>query len=102
LILISFLITPVFLVYGYYLVLKVTVAGFDELPDFDEWGDMLIDGLKVLIVGIVYMLPVIIIFGGVSLVKANPYYCRSRDYPCHYTWIGGANRNSPIWHSMIG
>ncbi|KUK00869.1 MAG: Uncharacterized protein XD44_1061, partial [Methanobacteriaceae archaeon 41_258] len=72
--LISFLIIPVFLVVGYNLrVLKATIAGFDELPDFDEWGDMLIDGLKVLVVGIVYMLiPIIIIFGGVFLANANP------------------------------
>ena len=71
---ISFLIIPIFLVLGYNLrVLKATIAGFDELPDFDEWGDMLIDGLKVLVVGIVYMLiPIIIVFGGVFLANTNP------------------------------
>lgn len=37
LIILSFLIIPMFLVYGYWLrVLKATIAGFDELPDFDE------------------------------------------------------------------
>ncbi|MBC7118967.1 MAG: DUF4013 domain-containing protein [Methanobacteriaceae archaeon] len=71
---ISFLIIPIFLVLGYNLrVLKATIAGFDELPDFDEWGDMLIDGLKVLVVGIVYMLiPIILVFGGVFLANTNP------------------------------
>jgi len=61
--LISFLIIPVFLVVGYNLrVLKATIAGFDELPEFDEWGEMFIDGVKVFVVTIAYMIiPLIII-----------------------------------------
>ncbi|BAW32036.1 conserved hypothetical protein [Methanothermobacter sp. MT-2] len=74
LIIISFLIIPIFLVYGYILrVIKATVAGFDELPDFDEWGDMLIDGLKVFVVAIVYMIiPVIILIASYFLAMSNP------------------------------
>jgi len=64
--LLSFLLIPVFLAYGYYLrVLKATIAGFDELPEFDEWGEMFIDGVKVFVVTIAYMIiPLIIIFAG--------------------------------------
>jgi len=73
LIIISFLIIPIFLVYGYNLrVLKATIAGFDELPDFDEWGDMFIDGLKVFVVGIVYMIiPLIVMFTAIYLINSN-------------------------------
>lgn len=47
-------------------IIKSTFAGFDELPDFDEFGDMLIDGLKVVVVGIVYqIIPAIVIIIGV-------------------------------------
>ena len=63
---ISFLIIPVFLVLGYFLrIIKATIAGSDELPEFDEWGDMLIEGLKVFIVELIYfIIPAIIIIIG--------------------------------------
>jgi hypothetical protein len=63
----SFVIIGVFLVLGYFLrILKSTIAGVDELPEFDDWGDMFVDGLKVLVVYIVYLLiPGIVIVAGV-------------------------------------
>ncbi|WP_414470330.1 DUF4013 domain-containing protein [Methanobacterium sp. ACI-7] len=63
---ISFLIIPVFLGLGYFLrIIKATIAGSDELPEFDEWGDMLKDGFKVFIVEFVYfIIPAIIIIIG--------------------------------------
>lgn len=52
---ISFLIVPIFLFMGYgFRALKSSMAGSEELPDFDEWGEMFIDGLKVFVVGFVY------------------------------------------------
>ena len=58
----SILIVPVFLLIGYlFRIIKSTLAGLDELPDFDEIGEMFVDGLKVFVVGIVYSIPVIII-----------------------------------------
>jgi hypothetical protein len=42
-------------------IIKATLAGLDDLPEFDEIGDMFIDGLKILVVGIVYAIPVWII-----------------------------------------
>lgn len=63
LLLISFLIVPIFLVFGYgFRALKASIAGADELPEFDEWGEMFIDGLKVFVVQFVYFLiPMLII-----------------------------------------
>ena len=59
---ISFLIIPVFLALGYiFKVLKASLAGLEELPEFDEWIDMLVDGIKVFVVYIVYFLPAILI-----------------------------------------
>ena len=62
-------------------IIKSTIAGIDELPDFDDWGDMFIDGLKVLVVYIVYLLiPGIVIFVGIltsiaSLAVTNTSLC---------------------------
>jgi hypothetical protein len=42
-------------------IIKGTLAGLDDLPDFDEVGELFIDGLKVLVVGIVYAIPIWII-----------------------------------------
>lgn len=63
---ISILVIPAFLVMGYFFrILKSSIAGFDELPDFDEWGEMFIDGLKIFVVQFVYLLiPLIVIFIG--------------------------------------
>ena len=58
----SILIVPVFLLIGYlFRIIKASLAGLDELPEFDEIGEMFVDGLKVFVVGIVYSIPVIII-----------------------------------------
>ena len=62
--LLGFLIIPTFFAIGYvFRALKATIAGFDELPEFDEWGGMFVDGLKVFVVGLVYMIIPLIIIG---------------------------------------
>jgi hypothetical protein len=33
----------------------------DELPEWDNWGDLIVDGLKVIVIQIVYALPAIIV-----------------------------------------
>jgi len=72
----SVVILPIFLVMGYgFRALKASIAGFDELPEFDEWGEMFVDGLKVFVVQIAYMIvPLIIIFAGTfgSLTMVSP------------------------------
>lgn len=58
------LIIPIinFIGSGYSLrIIKSTLAGLDELPEFDDIGELFIDGLKVLVVGIVYAIPLILI-----------------------------------------
>ena len=48
--------------YGYlFRIIRASLAGVEELPNFDEWLNMLIDGIKLFIVGLVYSIPAIII-----------------------------------------
>ncbi|MFA0834859.1 MAG: DUF4013 domain-containing protein [Methanobacterium formicicum] len=64
LILTSFLIIPAFLAMGYvFRALKWSVAGVDQLPEFDEWGEMFTDGLKIFVVELAYfIIPFLFIF----------------------------------------
>jgi hypothetical protein len=50
-------------------ILKSSLTGFAKLPEFNNWFDMFIDGIKIFIVDIGYMIPfiLIMIFGGVFL-----------------------------------
>lgn len=81
------LIIPIvnFIGLGYILrIIKATLAGLDDLPDFDEVGDMFIDGLKILVVGIVYFIPVWIIAAIIGLIlgaifPASTTYYTSAD-----------------------
>lgn len=48
---------------GYMLrIIKSTLAGVDEVPGFDDLGELFIDGIKILIVSIVYMIVPLIIY----------------------------------------
>lgn len=63
----SFLLLPVFLITGYnYRVINTAVHGIingrDPLPDFDDIIDMFVDGVKVVIVQIVYLIVPALIF----------------------------------------
>jgi hypothetical protein len=40
---------------------KVVAGNLDELPEWDDWGDLIVDGLKVIVIQIVYALPAIIL-----------------------------------------
>lgn len=64
--LISFLIVPAFLSMGYlFRVLKLSIDGVDNLPDFERWGEMFVDGLKVFVVQLTYfIIPFAFIFIG--------------------------------------
>lgn len=65
--LLSILIVPIFLVLGYgFRALKASITGSNELPDYDNWGEMFIDGLKVFVMYFVYFLiPFLVIFIGI-------------------------------------
>lgn len=63
----SFLLLPAFLITGYnYRVINTAVHGIingrDPLPDFDDLIDMFVDGVKVVIVQILYLIVPMIIF----------------------------------------
>jgi hypothetical protein len=52
----------VLFVYGYSLrIINSSLAGNTELPDMNNWINMFISGVKVLIVGIVYFIPIILV-----------------------------------------
>ncbi len=42
-------------------VLKDTLNGSDQIPDFDGWWEMFIDGLRVTLVVLIYTIPVILV-----------------------------------------
>jgi len=52
---------------GYYLrIIKSTLAGIEEVPEFDELGELFIDGIKLIIVGIIYLIiPLVLIVIGI-------------------------------------
>ena len=62
----SFLIIPGFLYLGYlFRVLKTTLGGSDELPEFGEWREMFLDGFRVFVVLLVYtIVPITLILIG--------------------------------------
>ncbi|MEN6592037.1 MAG: DUF4013 domain-containing protein [Methanobacterium sp.] len=62
----SSLIIPGFLVLGYvFKIIRSTMEDSSELPDFDEWTSMFVNGLKVFVVLFVYsLIPLILILFG--------------------------------------
>ena len=98
LLLISILIIPIFLSLGYmFRVIKATLAGVDELPSFDEWEEMLIDGVKLFLVYLIYSLPAIIIgiFSVISLWSS----LRSLIY---ITQTSGGNITPDAFFNILG
>jgi len=70
--LLSFLVVPAILVYGYLVqAVRERADGATQPPAFEDWGDLLVDGVKAWVIGIVYMLVPLVVFGvtvGGSLV----------------------------------
>jgi hypothetical protein len=70
------LIIPIvnFIGLGYYLrIIKSTLAGLDELPDFQNIGVLFIDGIKILIVSIIYAI-IPLIFYALSFAFPGPIF----------------------------
>lgn len=71
----SFLVVPVFFVFGYFLrVLDRTVEGVDEPPKFDDWGDLFKNGLLAFVVTLLYYLIPILAFavlGGIGMLTGS-------------------------------
>ncbi|MFC6733196.1 MULTISPECIES: DUF4013 domain-containing protein [unclassified Haladaptatus] len=54
--LLSFLIVPIFLVQGYFMrILRSAVRGEAGAPEFDEWMDLLTEGLMSFVIALVYV-----------------------------------------------
>lgn len=67
LLVLSFLFVPVLLVYGYMArVLRASSSGDLEAPDFDEWGDLFVEGLSMFGVAVVYTLVPVVLTGFVA------------------------------------
>jgi len=65
------------LAYGYlFRIIKSSLAGLAELPNFNSWFEMFIDGIKLLIVSTVYLIPALImnLVGGVLDLIAILYF----------------------------
>lgn len=62
-----------FLVRGYqFKIIKSSLNGINELPEFNNWCEMFIDGIKVFIVHVVYFIPAILfilIFAAISFTS---------------------------------
>jgi hypothetical protein len=61
--LVSFLLIPIFLLYGY--LVRVLRAGMDDAPEppvFDDWGALFIEGLVATVIIFVYQLIPLIVF----------------------------------------
>lgn len=60
----AFLLIPLFAVQGYLLrVIRTSIDGESRPPEFDDWGALVVKGLKAWLIGVVYMLvPAIVAF----------------------------------------
>ncbi|PSQ43540.1 hypothetical protein BRD07_01725 [Halobacteriales archaeon QS_9_68_42] len=53
----SFLLIPAFVAYGYMIrAMQASLKGEPEPPSFSDWGGLIVDGLKVFVIGVVYFL----------------------------------------------
>jgi hypothetical protein len=94
----SFFIIPLFLALGYlFKVVKSSLAGAEELPDFEAWGEMMVDGLKLFLVYLIYTLPALIIgiFSFISMWSA----IRSLSY---MTQINGITSTPNMLFCVLG
>jgi hypothetical protein len=69
--------------YAVEIIRRVLRGELDGLPEWDNWGDLLVDGLKVIVIGIVYALPLIIL----SLCLGVPIGAFSEDSPAASSWL---------------
>ncbi len=68
--LLSFLLVPIVFLAGYLLrVLDRTARGEEEPPVFDDWRDLGLDGLKAVVVGVVYGLIPAVVVGVLVLIS---------------------------------
>ncbi|WP_435146928.1 DUF4013 domain-containing protein [Halobaculum sp. P14] len=67
--LLSVLIIPAFIVQGYLIrVLRAAATGEEAAPSFTDWGDLFVDGLKLLVINLVYGIAIMVPFVLVGVV----------------------------------
>jgi hypothetical protein len=61
---VSFLLLPTFIICGYSAeIIRTVIQGAElSLPEWDQWDKKLADGLKLFVIGLVYMLPLALFF----------------------------------------
>ena len=60
----GFLLIPLFLVYGYIIrTIRGVLADDPSPPEFDEWGELFVDGVSAWVVSVVYLLVPLIVAG---------------------------------------
>jgi len=65
----SFLILPAVFIFGYFIhILEATIAGKEEPPEWENWGNIFVDGLKGIAVTIVYSIVPFAVFGTIAVV----------------------------------
>lgn len=77
-----FLLIPVLMALGYSLrIVKSTILGFDDLPDFDDYGNLIDDGLKFVAANLIYNIPLyavivisVVVASGQSDLGMTSYY----------------------------
>lgn len=87
----SFLIIPYFLLNGYsYRITKIGVNGMingnDPLPNFENWGIMFLEGIKIAIVRFIYFIPGTIILGFLPIAIIG--MAKYPDYAILFTVLG--------------
>jgi len=62
--LVSFLVLPLLLIYGYFAeMLRNAIAGMElALPEWDDWEKKFTDGAKLFLIGLIYMAPIALFF----------------------------------------
>lgn len=70
-------IVPMIFVYGYFLqIMRRAIEGQDlELPAWDDWGTLAVDGLRLMLVGLIYLLPaILVLLSGFILYLASIFW----------------------------
>lgn len=69
----SFLLFPLFIVYGYMIHAMAAASRAEtEPPAFEDWGDLLVDGIKASVVGLAYALvPLVLMFTTTGVLSAG-------------------------------
>lgn len=66
----SVLVIPVFFLIGYQLrTMRTGMSSGEDLPEFDEWGEMFATGLAGVGIGLTYLLPAILLFVGGGVLR---------------------------------